>query len=84
MSAVYNNNILPHEYRCPHTLAELRPLWCSECGALDECISLYTTFKDAYYGGSPLISDAQFDNYEENCRRRFPNEQTFHVVGTTR
>lgn len=81
MSAAYNNNILPHEYRCNHTIAELRPLWCEVCGTLEECTDLYLKFKHAYYSGSPLITDSQFDNYEINCRRRFPNEQVFHTVG---
>jgi hypothetical protein len=79
--AHYANTVLPHEYRCPHTSAELRPLWCDKCGSLVQCVALYKSFKTAYYVGRPLVTDDQFDNYEANCRRRFPDEQTFHSVG---
>lgn len=79
--AVYSNNVLPHEYRCPHTGAELRPIWCVDCKNADTAYALYAEFKRAYYNGSPLVEDEQFDNYELNCRRAWPDDTRFEKVG---
>jgi hypothetical protein len=81
MAAHYPNGSLPHELRCPHTPAELRPLFCTDCTA-DEVAERYTTLKTAYYDGEPLMSDEAFDRYEKYCREKFPDDERFHSVGS--
>jgi hypothetical protein len=80
MAAYYPNGLVPHELRCPHTPAELRPMLCAECTA-DEAYRTYKALKLAYYGGQPLCDDNRYDLYEMLCRIRWPEDERFHRVG---
>lgn len=82
MSAYYPNGVIPHELRCPHTPARLRPLFCEQCTA-DDAFKTYITLKKAYYAGEPLCEDWHFDNFEKYCKEKWPNDRRFHdTVGT--
>ncbi len=37
--------------------------------------------KNAYYKGTPVISDAQFDKLEDELRDKSPDNIVLHVVG---
>lgn len=81
MPLEYPRHSLPHDLRCPHTGATMRPLFCSRCTA-DEVSQRYTALKTAYYDGTPLVSDEYFDRYEMYCREEFPGDMRFYKVGS--
>lgn len=78
----YNRDTLPHELRCPHTQATMRPVMCNRCTA-EDLDRVYTELKRAYYAGEkPYLSDGAFDRFEQMCRTRWPEDSRFRRVGS--
>lgn len=48
---------------------------------IDELESLIVKYKDAYYAGSPLVSDAEYDRIEEELRKLSPKSEVLSMVG---
>lgn len=77
----YNRGVLDHSVRCPHTKAELRPLFCNSCTA-DEVYARYLECKRSYYiDGISLADDENFDRFEKYCQDRYPLDTRFYMVG---
>jgi hypothetical protein len=81
MAAICNSSI-PHELRCPHTPAQIRPLFCDRCTA-DEAYAWYQAAKASYYAGQPLVDDdREFDRWEMYMREKWPDDKRFEEVGS--
>lgn len=81
MTAICHSTI-PHELRCPHTPAAIRPLFCEKCTA-DEAYVRYAEAKRSYYAGQPLVTDdLEFDRWELYMRKLWPNDKRFEEVGS--
>lgn len=48
---------------------------------ISELLGLLTTYKDAYYNGTPLVSDAAYDALEDELRELAPDHEFFATVG---
>lgn len=81
MHLAYPNNSIPHALRCPHTPAEMRPLFCEDCTA-DEVYARYKEMDFLYRMGEPVCGDEEFDRYELLCRKKFPFDERFKQVGS--
>jgi len=79
-SKEYQIGLVPHEFRCPHTIASMRPLFCSDCTA-DMVYDRYMEMKRLYYIGTPVANDDNFDRYEMYAGEMFPNDVRFQTVG---
>ena len=42
---------------------------------------IYMCYKQWYYLGKPIVSDAEFDKYEEMLKKRWPDNPVLQVVG---
>jgi hypothetical protein len=71
---------IPEEWKCPHTMAEYRPLICYQCTA-DDLFLLKSRLNQAYRIGEPVCSDAQYDMYEQIFRDHYPDDERFWKVG---
>jgi DNA ligase (NAD+) len=50
-------------------------------GRVDELLKLLRQYKDAYYNGTPLVSDAAYDALEDELRELAPKHEFFATVG---
>lgn len=50
-------------------------------GRVTELLGLLRTYKDAYYNGTPLVSDAAYDALEDELRELAPDHAFFATVG---
>lgn len=81
MAAICKSSI-PPELRCPHTPAEIRPLFC-ECCTANEAYKWYKMAKSSYYAGTPLVrDDLEFDRWEIYMRQLWPEDKRFEEVGS--
>ncbi len=53
----------------------------STMGRVDELVELLRRYKDAYYKGEPLVSDAAYDELEDELRNLDPTHPILRTVG---
>ena len=54
----------------------------TELRRIDPVTYIYMCYKQHYYLGQPLVSDARFDDYEDNIIKKFnPDNPCLQVVG---
>lgn len=46
-----------------------------------EAFKRYLEIKRAYYAGNPIVSDYDYDMFEIECRKLFPEDDDFYLVG---
>ena len=46
-----------------------------------DLVALLTKYRDAYYNGTPLVSDAVYDVLEDELRDRDPGNSLFKTIG---